>query len=153
MELEHIKVTVKRRRCRNCKKTVSGRTPLALPNSRYGINFMIMMVILRLHDGMSDLRICQIVLLTYSARITESAINRMVCRMARELGPLYEKIKEEVRRSPAINGDESVWRVNGTNYWLWAVVTKYAVIYEVHRRRNSKVPKKMLGKDFGMRDV
>ena len=146
VELEHIKVTVKRRRCRNCKKTVSGRTPLALPNSRYGINFMIMMVILRLH-GMSDLRICQIVLLTYSARITESAINRMVCRMARELGPLYEKIKEEVRRSPAINGDESVWRVNGTNYWLWAVVTKYAVIYEVHRRRNSKVPKKMLGKD------
>ena len=147
VELEHVKVTVKRRRCRNCKKTVSGRTPLALPNSRYGINFMIMMVILRLH-GMSDLRICQIVLLTYSARITESAINRMVCRMARELGPLYEKIKEEVRRSPAINGDESVWRVNGTNYWLWAVVTKYAVIYEVHRRRNSKVPKKMLGKDY-----
>ena len=148
VELEHIKVTVKRRRCRNCKKTVSGRTPLALPNSRYGINFMIMMVILRLH-GMSDLRICQIVLITYSARITESAINRMVvCRMARELGPLYEKIKGEVRRSPAINGDESVWRVNGKNYWLWAVVTRYAVIYEVHRRRNSKVPKKMLGKDY-----
>ena len=128
---------------------MSGRIPLALPNSRYGINFMIMMVILRLHDGMSDLRICQIVLITYSARITESAINRMVvCRMARELGPLYEKIKEEVRRSPAINGDEYVWRVNGTNYWLWAVVAKYAVIYEVHRRRNSKVPKKMLGKDY-----
>ena len=83
-ELKHIKVTVKRRRCRNCKKTVSGRTPLALPNSRYGINFMIMMVILRLH-GMSDLRICNIVMIMYSARITESAINRMVCRMAREL--------------------------------------------------------------------
>ena len=146
-ELKHIKVTVKRRRCRNCKKTVSGRTPLALPNSRYGINFMIMMVILRLH-GMSDLRICNIVMMMYSARITESAINRMVCRMARELGPLYEKIKEEVRNSPAINGDESVWRVDGTNYWLWAVVTRYAVIYEVHRRRNSKVPKKMLGKDY-----
>ena len=97
-ELKHIKVTVKRRRCRNCKRTVSGRTPLALPNSRYGINFMIMMVILRLH-GMSDLRICNTVMMMYSARITESAINRMVCRMARELGPLYEKIKEEVRNS------------------------------------------------------
>ena len=129
------------------------QNPAGTAKLMYGINFMIMMVILRLH-GMSDLRICQIVLITYSARITESAINRMVvCRMARELGPLYEKIKGEVRRSPAINGDESVWRVNGTNYWLWAVVTKYAVIYEVHRRRNSKVPKKMLGKDFGMRDV
>ncbi len=146
-ELRHIRVTVKRRRCRNCKRTVSGRTPPALPNSRYGINFMIMMAILRLH-GMSDLRICNIVMMMYSARITESAINRMVCRMARELGPLYEKIKEDVRNSPAINGDEPVWRVDGTNYRLWAVVTRYAVIYEVHRRRNSKVPKKMLGKDY-----
>ncbi len=146
-ELKHIKVTVKRRRCRNCKRTVSGRTPLALPNSRYGINFMIMMVILRLH-GMSDLRICNIVMMMYSARITESAINRMVCRMARELGPLYEKIKEEVRNSPAINGDETIWRVDGTNYWLWVAVARYAVIYEVHRHRNSKVPKKMLGKDY-----
>ncbi len=146
-ELKHIKVTVKRRRCRNCKRTVSGRTPLALPNSRYGINFMIMMVILRLH-GMSDLRICNIVMMMYSARITESAINRMVCRMARELGPLYEKIREEVRNSPAINGDETIWRVDGTNYWLWVAVARYAVIYEVHRHRNSKVPKKMLGKDY-----
>ena len=146
-ELKHIKVTVKRRRCRNCKRTVSGRTPLALPNSRYGINFMIMMVILRLH-GMSDLRICNIVMMMYSARITESAINRMVCRMARELGPLYEKIKEEVRNSRAINGDETIWRVDGTNYWLWVAVARYAVIYEVHRHRNSKVPKKMLGKDY-----
>ena len=71
---------------------MSGRTPLALPNSRYGINFMIMMVILRLH-GMSNQRIREIVLIMYSTRITESAINRMVCRMARELGPLYEKIQ------------------------------------------------------------
>ena len=44
-ELKNIKITVKRRYCRNCKKIVSGSTPLALPNSRYGINFMMMMVI------------------------------------------------------------------------------------------------------------
>ena len=102
------KITVKRRYCRNCKKIVSGSTPLALPNSRYGINFMMMMVILRLH-GMSHQRIREIVEIIYSTRITESAINRMVGRVARDLGPLYGKIREEVRHSPAINGDETSW--------------------------------------------
>ena len=107
-ELKNIKITVKRRYCRNCKKIVSGSTPLALPNSRYGINFMMMMVILRLH-GMSHQRIREIVEIIYSTRITESAINRMVGRVARDLGPLYGKIREEVRHSPAINGDETSW--------------------------------------------
>ena len=146
-ELKNIKITVKRRYCRNCKKIVSGSTPLALPNSRYGINFMMMMVILRLH-GMSHQRIREIVEIIYSTRITESAINRMVDRVARDLGPLYGKIREEVRHSPAINGDETSWRVGGKNYWLWTAVSKYAVFYEMHRRRNSKVPKKILGKNY-----
>ena len=70
----------------------------------------------------------------------------MVGRVARDLGPLYGKIREEVRHSPAINGDETSWRVGGKNYWLWTAVSKYAVFYEMHRRRNSKVPKKILGK-------
>ena len=36
------KIVVKRRRCTDCKKLVSGKTALALPHSRFGINFMMM---------------------------------------------------------------------------------------------------------------
>ena len=122
-EVEQVKakitrIVVKRRRCTNCKKLVSGKTDLALPRSRFGINFMMMMVtVLKLH-GMSDLRIHEIVAMIYAISITESSINRMVFRMARNLGPLYEQIKKEVRLFPACNGDESSWRVDGANYWL-----------------------------------
>ena len=70
-------IVIKRRRCTNCKKLVSGRTALALPNSRFGINFMTMVAVLKLH-GMSNLRIHEIVAMIYSISITESAINRMI---------------------------------------------------------------------------
>ena len=89
-EVEQVKakitrIVVKRRYCTSCKKLVSGKTDLALPNSRFGINFMMMVTVLKLH-GMLDLRIHEIVAMIYAISITESAINRMVLRMARELG-------------------------------------------------------------------
>ena len=110
-EVEQVKakvtrIIVKRRRCTNYKKLVSGKTDLALPRSRFGINFMMMVTVLKLH-GMSDLRIHEIVAMIYAISITESSINRMVLRMARKLGSLYEQIKKEVRLFPVCNGDES----------------------------------------------
>ena len=141
------KIVVKRRRCTDCKKLVSGKTALALPHSRFGINFMMMVTALKLH-GMSNLRIREIVAMIYTISITESAINRMVLRMARELGPLYEQIRKEVRQSPTCNGDESSWRVDGANHWLWVVVTKYAALYHIDKTRNATVPKKMLGSEY-----
>ena len=121
-EVEQVKakitrIIVKRRRCTHCKKLVSGKTDLALPRSRFGINFMMMVTVLKLHE-MSNLRIREIVAMIYVIPITESAINCMILRMARELGPLYEQIKKEVRLFPVCNGDESSWRVDGANYWL-----------------------------------
>ena len=107
-EVEQVKakitrISVKRRHCAGCKKLVSGRTDLALPNSRFGINFMMMVTVLKLH-GMSNLRIREIVAVIYSISITESAINRMILRMARKLGALYEQIRKEVRQSPIATG-------------------------------------------------
>ena len=72
----------------------------------------------------------------------------MVLRMARKLGPLYEQIKKEVRLFPVCNGDESSWRVDGANYWLWVVVTKYAALYHIDKTRKTEVPKKMLGPEY-----
>ena len=141
------KIVIKRRCCTDCKKLVSGKTVLALPNSRFGINFMMMVTVLKLY-GMSDLRIHEIVAVIYAISITESSINRMVLRMTRELGPLYEQIRKEVRQSPTCNRDESFWRVDGANYWLWVVVTKYTALYHVDKTRKTIVPKKMLGPEY-----
>ena len=77
---------------------------------------MMMATTLKLH-GMSNLRIREIVAMIYAISITESAINRMVLRMAHELGPLYEQIRKEIRQFSTCNGDEGFWRVDGVNHW------------------------------------
>ena len=97
---------------------------------------------------MSDLRIHEIVAMIYAISVTESAINRMILRMARKLRPLYGQIKKEVRQSPTCNGDESSWRVDGANHWLWVVVTKYAALHHIDKTRKTEVPKKTLGPEY-----
>ena len=108
---------------------------------------MMMVTVLKLH-GMSNQRIREIVAVIYSISITESAINRMILRMAREIGALYEQIREEVRQSPICNGYERSWRVDGANHWLQVIVTKYAAPYHVDKTRKTAVPKKMLGPEY-----
>ena len=88
VKAEITRISVKRRRCADCKKLVPGRTDMALPNSRFGINFMVTVAALKLH-GMSNQRIREIVAVIYPISMTESAINRMILRMAREIGALY----------------------------------------------------------------
>ena len=42
--------------------------------------------------------------------------------------------------------DETSWRINGDNVWLWAFITKGEALYKIASSRSHKVPLKVLGK-------
>ncbi len=50
----------------------------------------------------------------------------------------------ELKKEANIHGDETSWRLNGKNYWLWAFVGKWVVIYEIDKTRSKDVPKRIL---------
>lgn len=45
--------------------------------------------------------------------------------------------------------DESSWRVNGINYWIWIFVNKEIALFEIQKSRGSKVPIGILGNQKG----
>ena len=53
---------------------------------------------------------------------------------------MITELKEELN----IHGDETSWRVDGKNHWLWVFVGKWTVIYEIDKSRLMKVPKRIL---------
>jgi hypothetical protein len=61
---------------------------------------------------------------------------------------LYEQIKSLVHHSSVIHGDETGWRVDGINHWLWAFTNKELVLYRIERSRSSKVVEATLGKKY-----
>lgn len=60
----------------------------------------------------------------------------------------FEEVKRQIREAEVVNADETGWRINGINHWLWTFITKNAVLFKVDKRRSSDVPKEVLGEDF-----
>jgi len=47
-----------------------------------------------------------------------------------------------------VHADETGWRKNGINHWLWCFATVGAIVYLIDRSRGSKVVESVLGKKY-----
>ncbi len=72
----------------------------------------------------------------YSLNLTESTINHAVTKIVKAFDPLYQEMISELKKEANIHGDETSWRLNGKNYWLWTFVGKWVVIYEIDQTRS-----------------
>ena len=59
--------------------------------------------------------------------------------------PVYEGIKQSIHHSPYVKADETGWRVNGENHWLWVSINNNAALYQFDKSRGSKVKNDILG--------
>jgi len=135
--------TIVRRYCKHCKRQVSGQVHTALPNERFGIRLMVLIISLKTL-GLSYGKISHLLQMLFSLNLTESTINHAVTITSQAFGVKYHAMIAELKKESNIHGDETSWRVNGTNYWLWAFVSKWTVIYEIDKSRGASVPKRIL---------
>jgi len=133
-----------RRYCRNCKKQVSGTVHDALPNEVFGLRLMVLIVSLKLL-GLSYQKISHLLEMLFALDVTESTVNHTISKVAAAFGKRYGQLIEELKTEHNIHGDETSWRINGKNHWLWAFVGRWTVIYEIDKSRGSSVPKRVLG--------
>ncbi|MDI1496101.1 MAG: Transposase [Cenarchaeum symbiont of Oopsacas minuta] len=76
--------------------------------------------------------------------MNESTINHAVKKTATAFGPLYEQMIRDLKTELNIHGDETSWRINGKNHWLWAFVGKWTTIYEIDKSRGRIAPMRVL---------
>lgn len=63
--------------------------------------------------------------------------------------PLYEQLKQSLPKRPFVHADETGWRKDGINHWLWCFAALGTVVYLIDRRRSGKVVTSVLGKKYG----
>jgi len=137
------KYIITRRYCRDCKRQVSGSIYDALPNERFGLRLMLLIVSLKLL-GLSYQKISGLLGMLFGLDITESTINHAVTKVSQAFGKRYEQMIEELKTERNIHGDETSWRIDGKNHWLWAFVGKQTVLYEIDRSRGRTAPMRIL---------
>lgn len=63
--------------------------------------------------------------------------------------PIYETLKQSLPKKPFTHADETGWRKEGINHWLWCFASLGAVVYLIDRRRSGKVVESVLGRKYG----
>lgn len=62
--------------------------------------------------------------------------------------PIYEKVKSTLSKKAFTHVDETGWRKEGVNHWLWCFAAPAAVLYLIDRSRGSQVVHSVLGKNY-----
>src|SRR5204862_454707 len=67
--------------------------------------------------------------------VSAGGISRQLQRLGEWLDPYYERVKLALRAAPRVNGDETGWRTNGHNGYLWTVTDPRHTLYHVDKVR------------------
>jgi transposase len=130
--------------CSRCKKRVKGRAAGVIPGSRLGINVFLYILIHRYMCHNSWETIVKCLHTFYGLKISVGTAVDMMHRGRQWFTPRYEELLEAIRKSPVKHADETSWRVQGKNHWLWGFFTDKESYYTIHQSRGKGVAQQVL---------
>jgi transposase len=82
----------------------------------------------------------------YEVRVSEGGLVGLLHQVSRRLVGLMETLHEEARASPVRHMDETFWRENGQNGYVWTLATETGVrLFTFARSRAAAIANAMLG--------
>lgn len=134
--------------CRNCKRIVAGIGENELPKSYIGPRAKAFAAFLKYVVKVSERDIKNIFDKAFNLTISPSSIIGFREKITREASLLYYQLLEKLKKSKFIHIDETGWKVNGKNHWLWKLSNKRISITHIDKSRGRKVIDSILGKDY-----
>lgn len=135
-------------KCRECGRIIRHPDALKGPPVSIGNNTAVMLASMRQLMGCSYRKLSLFFSEYFNLPIKPSGVLGLVNRVSDSLEPIYSGIGELVRIQKYLNGDETGWKNNGKRWYLWCFCNTNIAYYHADQSRGSKVPKKILGKDY-----
>ena len=130
--------------CPKCKKIIKAKPFGVIPGSRLGIN-VLMFVLFQKYISRCSWEIIQKNLhLFYGLKLSRGTLVGMMHRIRKWWGPKYENISEEIRSSKVKHADETSWRLEKLQYWVWGFFTEKCAYYTITESRGKGIPQKKL---------
>ena len=70
-------------------------------------------------------------------------------QITKRLKPIHQGLHRELQRSGYLHVDETGWRLDGDNQWLWNFSNNKVSVSHIDKSRGQKVLQDVLGKKFG----
>ena len=120
---------------------------VAVGRQRLGVNLVSLITALR-EEGRLPVRAVQWYLRTvHQLHLSVGAIVRVTHGVAQRAQPVLAQVLDRIRASPVVHADETGWRQDGANGYVWTFTTP-AERYFLRRGRNKEVVDEALGESF-----
>lgn len=152
--LEVIEHRVVKRFCPHCKRWHSPKLELegvVLGQGRIGVRIASLIAYLRNTLRLPIRRIQAYLSSLHQLQLSAGEIVELLHQLRRTLQDELSKLKQQARASPILHGDETSWRENGQNGYIWAFSTPgddAVRYYEYDHSRSQAVLKRVLGGKF-----
>jgi len=143
---EIIKWLVPRKWCSNCEKLVEPEVPGVLPNARFGLNIMLLVMYLHLALRVPCKKICEYFSTIHNIKMCEGEIPHILTQLTREYGDYYAHLEKLVRLARVKHTDSTTWRINGKNYTAWVFIAAGIVLYKIRKSTSHRTPLQVLGR-------
>jgi transposase len=134
--------------CRHCKKIVSSKGRAELSKSYIGPKAKAFAAFLRYGIKISERDVKTIFEKAFNLKIVASSITGFREQLKKAGLPVYQALLQSLKESSFIHADETGWKVNGENRWLWKFSNKKVCISHIDKSRGSKVVEEVLGKKY-----
>jgi transposase len=137
--------------CAQCQKWHEAPVDLheeALGQGRIGVRLTSLIALLRTVMRLPVRQIRALLLMLYGCQISAGEIVELLHRVVSHAQPMLEAIKGHIRASPAVQADETGWREDGENGYIWSACTPTLRYYEYHHSRSGDIVKELIGPDF-----
>lgn len=139
------------RRCPKCHNDVLPEVDLSaevVGQSRVSVDTMSMIATMS-EDGRMPLRAIQRQLeRLHGLKLSLGELVDILHLVAKRGQGTLKQLKEQVRASPVVHGDESGWRENGQNGYIWSFSTPDVRYFEYRHTRSGTVVTEILGDAF-----
>ena len=146
--VEHLLIE---RACRQCQKSWAPDldfASLAVGQQRFGLSVQAEVALLR-EQCRLPFRVIQAYLKhRFNLRISVGQLVALVQGVAKRGKAVVEELKQQIRGSPVVNGDETSWRENGRNGYVWSFSTDRLRYFVYRQTRAASVVKEILGEQF-----
>ncbi len=134
-----------RTRCPGCGRRARAELPVEVAASAFGPRFQGAVATLSIRNRISRRDVVELCEQLFAARISTGTVDAILARAAEALREPYADLLERVRGAPALNMDETGWRLKGAQRALWGMFTDAHAVLHVAPGRHEDHAKELLG--------
>jgi transposase len=132
-------------RCACCRKVSQPSAPPEVADAYVGPRTRLMMGYCRAHLGISLGKSTALLDEVFGLKLSRAGALGHIQWASDLVDPVVKRLFELLKSEPVIHADETGWRINGKNVWVWCFCNPRLALFLVDEHRSGAVVKRVLG--------